>query len=93
MYFDSRIVVLDEPTTALSLKEVEKVLSFVRGFVGQDKACIYISHNMNHVHRLAHRVIVMDRGQIAGEHFRDELSLEGLETKVCLAATAERGLN
>ncbi len=92
MYFDSRIVVLDEPTTALSLKEVEKVLSFVREIVRRDKACVYISHNMNHVCRVAHRVIAMDRGEIAGEYFGDELTMEGLGAKLMRVAVAgERG--
>ena len=90
MHFDSRIVVLDEPTTALSLKEVDKVLSFVRRFVEEGKACIYISHNMNHVYRVAHRVVVMDRGQIVGQYRKDELSLEGLGAKLVRAADSNR---
>ncbi len=78
MYFDSKIIVLDEPTTALSLKEVDKILTFVEQVVRQGKACIYISHNMYHVYRLAHRVLLMDRGAVVGEYLKKELSPDEL---------------
>ncbi|WP_373501007.1 ATP-binding cassette domain-containing protein [Desulfococcus sp.] len=78
MYFHAKIIVLDEPTTALSLTEVDKVLGFVGRIAEEQKACIYISHNMAHVHRVAHRIAVMERGRVVGEYLRDELTLEGL---------------
>ncbi|RJQ51582.1 MAG: sugar ABC transporter ATP-binding protein [Desulfobacteraceae bacterium] len=78
MYFDARIIILDEPTTALSLKEVETVLSFFDAIAGRDKACIYISHNLSHVYRLSHRIVLMDRGKVAGEYHKNDLSLDEL---------------
>ncbi|MDX9819349.1 MAG: ATP-binding cassette domain-containing protein [Desulfococcus multivorans] len=78
MHFDARIIVLDEPTTALSLNEVEKVLGFVGRIAHGGKTCIFISHNMSHIHQVAHRVLVMERGKIVGEHLRDGLSPESL---------------
>ncbi len=91
MYFDSRIIVLDEPTTALSLKEVDKVLSFVGQIVRQDKACIYISHNMSHLYRVAHRIVLMNRGRIVGEYLKNDLSLEELGVKLMMAHTISDG--
>ena len=82
MHFDARIIILDEPTTALSLKEVDKVLAFVDQMVNQDKACIYISHNMSHVYRVAHRIVLLDRGRIAGEYLKKDLSIEELGAKL-----------
>ena len=82
MYFDSRIVVLDEPTTALSLKEVDKVLAFVGRVVDQGKACIYISHNMSHVYHVANRFVLMDRGKIVGEYNKRDLSIEELGARL-----------
>lgn len=93
MYFDARIIVLDEPTTALSLNEVDKVLTFVRRIVRRGKACIYISHNMNHVHQVAHRIMVMERGEIAGEYLKGELTSDALGTeliRIAAGATRER---
>ncbi|MCU0557608.1 MAG: ATP-binding cassette domain-containing protein [Desulfobacterales bacterium] len=91
MYFEAAIIILDEPTTALSLKEVDKVLAFVDRIVRQGKACIYISHNMQHVYRLAHRVVVMDRGAVAGEYLKKELSLEQLGARLMRIAAAPGG--
>ena len=91
MYFDAAIIILDEPTTALSLKEVDRVLAFVDRAVRHGKACIYISHNMQHVHRLAHRVVVLDRGTVAGEYPQKELSLEQLGARLMQIAAATRG--
>ena len=82
MYFDSSIVILDEPTTALSLHEVEKVLKFVDGIVDRDKACIYISHNVRHVYRVAHRIVLMDRGEVVGEYLKKDLSPEELGVRL-----------
>ncbi len=78
MYFDSSIVILDEPTTALSLHEVEKVLTFVAGIVERGKACIYISHNVGHVYQVAHRIVMMDRGEMVGEYLKKDLAPEEL---------------
>ena len=64
MHFDADIIVLDEPTTALSLNEVNRVLSFVRSLGGTSKGCIFISHNMNHVASLVSRIVVLDKGRI-----------------------------
>ncbi|GAB6058521.1 ATP-binding cassette domain-containing protein [Desulfonatronum parangueonense] len=78
MHFNSRIVVLDEPTTALSLREVDNVLAFVRRIKRDGKACIYISHNISHVHAVADRFVIVDKGRIALDIPKDGTSLEEL---------------
>jgi simple sugar transport system ATP-binding protein len=88
MYFDSKIIVLDEPTTALSLNEADKVMKFVSQFVSRNKSCIYISHNMNHVHCVAHRIVIMDRGKIVRECLKEKMTLEGLGTNLMRIATS-----
>jgi simple sugar transport system ATP-binding protein len=82
MYFDSSIVILDEPTTALSLHEVEKVLKFVAEIVERNKACIYISHNVSHVYQVAHRIVMLDRGELVGEYVKKDLSPEELGARL-----------
>ena len=64
MHFDSDLIVLDEPTVALALSEVEKVLNFIRSIKENGKSCIYIEHNIHHVHSVCDRLIVLDRGQL-----------------------------
>ncbi|MBT6345082.1 MAG: sugar ABC transporter ATP-binding protein [Tateyamaria sp.] len=64
MHFESDLIVLDEPTVALALKEVNKVLDFIRSIKAAGRSCIYIEHNIHHVHEVCDRLIVLDRGQI-----------------------------
>ncbi len=78
MYFDADLIILDEPTVALALKEVQKVLDFVRGIKTSGRAAIYIEHNLAHVHELADRLVVLDRGEIVSVLTKGELSLGDL---------------
>lgn len=64
MHFESDLIVLDEPTVALALSEVEKVLNFIRSIKENGRSCIYIEHNIHHVHEVCDRLIVLDRGQL-----------------------------
>src|SRR5690349_4563025 len=64
MHFDADLIVLDEPTVALALKEVRKVLAFIEKIKTRGRACIYIEHNLAHVHELADRLVVVDRGEV-----------------------------
>jgi simple sugar transport system ATP-binding protein len=65
MHFDSDLIVLDEPTVALALREVQKVLDFIRSIKAGGRSCIYIEHNIHHVHEVCDRLVVMERGEIA----------------------------
>jgi simple sugar transport system ATP-binding protein len=67
MHFNSDLIILDEPTVALAVKEVRKVLDFVRRIKVSGRACIYIEHNLAHVHEVADRLIVLDRGEVVTE--------------------------
>ena len=78
MYFQSRLVILDEPTTALSLRETEKVLGFIKRIKVAGKACIFISHNIAHVFAVADRFLVMDRGMVVADIKKSDTSLAAL---------------
>lgn len=78
MYFESDLIILDEPTTALAISEVEKVLKFVRSIKESGRAAIYIEHNLAHVHALADRLIVIDRGCVVADIKPADISLEDL---------------
>jgi simple sugar transport system ATP-binding protein len=64
MHFNADLIVLDEPTVALAVKEVRKVLDFVRSIKASGRACVYIEHNLAHVHEVADRMVVLDRGEV-----------------------------
>ena len=78
MHFDADLIVLDEPTVALALKEVRKVLAFIEKIKARGRACIYIEHNLAHVHELADRLVVVDRGEVVSVIARGEMSLHDL---------------
>lgn len=59
----SRIVVLDEPTAALGVQQTELVLSFIERLRSLNVAVVFISHNMQHVVRVADRVCVLRLGR------------------------------
>jgi len=82
LYFDAEIIILDEPTMGLSLKETEKLLNFVRGIKKAGKSAVFIDHNIYHVYSVSDRVVVIDRGRVAGEFQTKDISLETLMDKM-----------
>lgn len=82
LYFDAEIIILDEPTMGLSLKETEKLLNFVREIKHAGKSAIFIDHNIYHVYSVADRIVVIDRGQVAGEFLTKDISLNDLMDKM-----------
>lgn len=80
MYFDADLIILDEPTVALSLKEVRKVLNFVHKIKESRKACVYISHNMADVYEISDRFVILDRGCVVGKIEKTDITLNDLST-------------
>jgi simple sugar transport system ATP-binding protein len=70
---DANLIVLDEPTTALSLTETAKVFHFVRQVREAGRSVIFIGHNIHHVHDIAERFVVIDRGRVALEKPKSEV--------------------
>jgi ABC-type sugar transport system ATPase subunit len=65
--FASRVVILDEPTAALGLRESRQVLDLILRLRDEGCAVIVISHAMDHVMEVADRAVVMRRGRVVGE--------------------------
>ncbi len=82
LYFDSDLIILDEPTMGLSIQETEKVLNFVRGLKDKNKSAIFIDHNIFHVYGTADRFIILDRGEIVGQFKKEEISRDDLVKKM-----------
>ena len=64
LYFDADLIVLDEPTTALSLVETAKVFGFIENVRARGRSIIFIGHNIYHVFDVADRFVVLDRGKV-----------------------------
>ncbi len=90
LYFNADLIILDEPTMGLSLAETRKALDFVRNIKKQGKSAIFISHNIYYVYPVADRFVILDRGSIAGEFMKKEISQDELvEKMVKLAKTGK----
>jgi len=75
---DSRILVMDEPTTSLSSRETEALFKLIRQLRAEGLAIIYISHRMAEIYELAERVSVLRDGSYVGTLVGDEISAERL---------------
>jgi simple sugar transport system ATP-binding protein len=80
LHFEADIIILDEPTMGLSLSETDKFLRFVAGIRSAGKSAIFIDHNIFHVYSVADRIMVLDRGRVAGEFPTSRYSLDELTT-------------
>jgi simple sugar transport system ATP-binding protein len=93
IYNKADLIVMDEPTTALSLTETAKVFRFVRAVRQSGRSVLFIGHNIHHVFDIAERVVVMDRGRVALQASRDQFGsaerlIEFMEKLAHPAATA-----
>lgn len=80
LLFDARLIVMDEPTTALSERESEQLFTLIEGLRAEGISIIYISHRMQEVYRLADSVSVLRDGCHVGSLARAELDPERLVT-------------
>lgn len=71
---NARILIMDEPTSSLSLHESEALFSVIRDLKSQGVSIIYISHRLGEVNDLADRVVVLRDGENAGELDRESIS-------------------
>jgi ribose transport system ATP-binding protein len=64
---DARVLILDEPTAALSQQEVDQLFVFLQRLRQQGAAIVYITHRLDEVHAIADRVEVLRDGSVAAE--------------------------
>lgn len=78
VYFKAKLVLLDEPTTSLSVKEVRTVLDFVKEFKEANISVIFITHNLQHVYTIADRFLILKNGEVLKDIEKDATSVEEL---------------
>ena len=80
MYFDSDLIILDEPTNNLGVAETQGVLQFVRNARDSGHSCIFIAHNIHHVFQVVDRIVVLHRGKVAADDIDPKrTSIEAVE--------------
>ncbi len=78
LYFDAEVVILDEPTVGLSLTETKRTLEFIENIRNVGKSAIFIDHNIFHIYPVVDRLFVLDRGRVAGEYTKAEITMDEL---------------
>ena len=78
IYFGAKLLILDEPTAALSVKETERVLDLIRELRDQGLAVVYITHNIYHVYSVADRFAVLERGIKIADLRKDECTAQDI---------------
>ena len=89
--FAGRLVILDEPTAALGVRESREVLDLVRRLPESGVAVVLISHNLEHVAQVADRAVVLRQGRLAGEAAPTEDNHEALVSMI-VGASARGGV-
>ena len=74
MYWNARLVIMDEPTAALGVPEQRKVMSLIQSLKADGKGIIFISHNLRDIFEVADRIVVFRRGENAGERIPRQTS-------------------
>ena len=67
IYWNAKLLIMDEPTAALGVPEQRKVMELIRALRSQGVAVILVSHNLHDIFGVADRIVVMRRGEIVGE--------------------------
>jgi D-xylose transport system ATP-binding protein len=74
----ARILVLDEPTSALTEKEIEHLMELLRAFRSRGMTCIFISHKLKEVFQIADRITVLRDGRTVGTFNAGEMTEDKL---------------
>ncbi|MCM1974648.1 MULTISPECIES: ATP-binding cassette domain-containing protein [Streptomyces] len=78
VHFGARVLVLDEPTAALGVKQSGEVLRLVARARDEGLGVVFITHNPHHAYLVGDRFVLLKRGTMVGNHARDEITLDEL---------------
>jgi simple sugar transport system ATP-binding protein len=80
VYFGAKVLILDEPTSALGVKEAAVVLRYIAQARDRGLGVIFITHNVHHAYPVGDRFTILNRGQSYGTFEKSEVSREGVVT-------------
>lgn len=78
LHFGAKLLILDEPTSALSVAETRKVLTYVHHAQERGLSVIFITHNIHHVYQVADAYTILRRGKVVGIHAKGEVTEKDL---------------
>ena len=100
IYFGARVLILDEPTAALGVKQSGTVLKYIAAARDEGLAVVFITHNPHHAYLVGDRFVLLKRGTMVANRSRQEMSLAeltremagGAELEALSHELAERGI-
>ncbi|MEW4456144.1 sugar ABC transporter ATP-binding protein [Bremerella sp. JC817] len=75
---NARLLIMDEPTSSLSAREVERLFEVIQSLRADGVSIVYISHRLSEVHRVCDRVVALRDGQNSGGLSREEISHDNM---------------
>jgi simple sugar transport system ATP-binding protein len=90
VYFGARVLILDEPTSALGVRQSGIVLKYIVQARSMGRGVIFITHNPHHAYPVGDRFVLLKRGRLLGSYLKSETSLEQLTTLMAGGAELEQ---
>lgn len=89
VYFGAKLLILDEPTSALGVKQSGVVLRYILEAAKRGLGVIFITHNPNHAWPVGDRFLILNRGQSMGNFAKDEITIDELTSLMAGGAELE----
>jgi len=80
VYFGAKILILDEPTSALGVRQTAMVLKYTDMVRKKGLGVIFITHNVRHAYAVGDRFTILNRGTTLGNFTKDEITIDELQT-------------
>ncbi|HEY2317399.1 MAG TPA: ATP-binding cassette domain-containing protein [Solirubrobacteraceae bacterium] len=90
VYFGAQVLILDEPTSALGVRQSGIVLKYVIQARARGRGVVFITHNPHHAFPVGDRFVLLQRGQMMGSYLKAETSLEQLTSLMAGGAELEQ---
>src|SRR5207302_999232 len=90
VYFGAKVLILDEPTSALGVRQSGIVLKYVVQARQLGRGVIFITHNPHHAYPVGDRFVLLKRGRMMGSYRKSETTLEQLTTMMAGGAELEQ---
>ena len=82
MNFGSKLLLFDEPTSALSIGETEKVLNYIKGAKKKGFSVVVVSHIIRHIYPVADRFVILDKERKSGDFEKSKISRKQVEEMI-----------
>ncbi|GLZ11691.1 sugar ABC transporter ATP-binding protein [Actinomadura sp. NBRC 104425] len=90
VYFGAKVLILDEPTAALGVKQAGVVLRYIVQARERGLGVVFITHNPHHAYPIGDRFLILNRGRSIGYHTKDEITREELTSLMAGGAELEQ---